>query len=116
MNNYSNDSWLFIFYIYNCILQRYFFSCKSEKKKKKVSFGCLFFSLDVRFDEHLILLDLMKFLEKFVGRIFTMIKQQFKLYYLDLEGCFWVSSVKEDNDFSQPTGLTRLVDFCGTPH
>ena len=34
MNNYSNDSWLFIFYIYNCILQRYFFSCKSEKKKK----------------------------------------------------------------------------------
>jgi hypothetical protein len=81
-----------------------------------VSFGCLFFSLDVRFDEHLILLDLMKFLEKFVGRIFTMIKQQFKLYYLDLEGCFWVSSVKEDNDFSQPTGLTRLVDFCGTPH
>ena len=54
----------------------------------------------------------MKFLEKI---IFTMIKQQFNLYYFDLEGCFWVS-VKEDNDFSRPTGLTCLVDFCGTPH
>ena len=57
----------------------------------------------------------MKFLEKFIGIIFTMIKLQFKLYYLDLEGCFWVS-VKEDNDFSQPTGLTRLVDSCGVHH
>ena len=53
----------------------------------------------------------MKFLEKFIGIIITMIKQQFELYYLDLE-----VSVKEDNDFSQPTGLTRLVESCGVQH
>jgi hypothetical protein len=111
MNNYSNDSWLFIFYIYYCIQKVFFFLVNQKKKKKLVSFGCLFFSLDVRFDEHLILLHLMKF----VGRIFTMIKQQFKLYYLDLEGCFWVS-VKEDNDFSQPTGLNTSGRLLWRPH